>query len=60
MEDTLSEELLQGRIQLGREVVLSVAGGKIVLNAAEEPAETETKGTETEKTAEAAENTDKE
>ena len=37
VEDTLSEELLQGNIQLGREAVLSVEEDRIVLKAGEEP-----------------------
>ena len=37
VEDTLSEELLQGNIQLGREVRLAVQDGKIALNAVAEP-----------------------
>ena len=36
VEDTLSEELLQGNIQLGREVRLTVQEGRIALNTAEE------------------------
>ncbi|MBO4838005.1 MAG: hypothetical protein J5493_01370, partial [Lachnospiraceae bacterium] len=36
VEDTLSEELLQGNIQLGREVRLTVQDGRIALNTAEE------------------------
>ena len=38
VEDTLSEELLQGRIRLGREVRLTVQDGKIALSIPEEPA----------------------
>ena len=30
VEDTLSEELLQGRVQLGQTIVLTVSGGKII------------------------------
>ena len=43
MEDTLSEELLQGRVSLGQEVRLTVKDGEITLDdpspAKPEPAE---------------------
>ena len=48
VEDTLSEELLQGHISLGQEVRLIVRDGEVALESrppeapAEEPAETET------------------
>jgi ATP-dependent Clp protease ATP-binding subunit ClpC len=52
VEDTLSEELLQGRISLGQEVKLSVSDGQIVLKneeaakPAEEPKAEEARETE--------------
>ena len=69
VEDTLSEELLQGRIQLGREVRLAVRDDRIALDVAEEPAgalpeaagETaEGAAAETEETASAVEEPEKE
>ncbi len=43
VEDTLSEELLQGHVSLGQEVKLTVTDGKIVLESVPaEPRETET------------------
>ena len=51
VEDTLSEELLQGRISLGQEVKLTVKDGQIVLHGA--PAEPEETGPAAAETAEA-------
>jgi ATP-dependent Clp protease ATP-binding subunit ClpC len=50
VEDTLSEELLQGRISLGQEVKLTVKDGQIVLHGA--PAEPEETGPAAAETAE--------
>ena len=57
VEDTLSEELLQGRISLGQEVKLTVRDGQIVLQSTPVQRETET-GTETTEPAETTETTE--
>jgi ATP-dependent Clp protease ATP-binding subunit ClpC len=52
VEDTLSEELLQGRISLGQTVKLTVRDGEIVLESSQ-PEETPTEKTETKEEKEA-------
>ena len=60
VEDTLSEELLQGNIQLGREVRLTVQDDKIALIVPEEPAGALPEQTETEVTASAVQEPEEE